>query len=83
MIHLTHTGQYAGTRFCGARRDDGEANVHGSHAPLHKPEYREQVCTECMKYWALNAYASKDRMPDYILAIRKAVRAEKQGQVAA
>jgi hypothetical protein len=51
MIHLTFTGYYAGVRYCQSSRDDNEQNVHGIYAPLNKPDYRAQCCTDCLKLW--------------------------------
>jgi hypothetical protein len=52
MIHLTHTGFYAGTPICGAVRDPENEHAHAVMAPLHIPEYRARVCSECLRVYA-------------------------------
>ena len=52
MIHLTHTGFYAGTPYCGVHRGiDGETYMHPNPAFLDKQENRSRVCPECLKIW--------------------------------
>ena len=52
MIHLTHTGYYAGLPYCGAARGiEGEKYAHPNVKFLEKQENREKVCPECLKIW--------------------------------
>lgn len=55
VIHLSETGYYAGRRLCLAQ--DGQS-VHAVYAPLHKEEYRQRVCPECLKSYAIYGYDS-------------------------
>lgn len=48
-IHLTLTGVYAGTPICGAIREPHDDGVHMIYAPLDNPEWRAQVCPDCLK----------------------------------
>lgn len=68
MIHLTETGFHAGRRFC-TSCDEGR-NVHGAYAPLDNPEFRAQVCPDCLKVWATEAYEGGDDMPDWVREMR-------------
>ena len=71
MIHLTHTGFYAGALLCGKTRDNGEY-AHAVYAPLHKPEYRKKVCLDCLRVYARDAYdATDDDMPEWVQVLRE------------
>lgn len=76
MIHLTETGVNAGRRLCPTDRSDGAQSVHAMYAPLENPEFRETVCPECLKVWAMEAYEEGDELPDYILAVRQNIQAQ-------
>lgn len=72
MIHLTHTGFYAGRLLCSKPRENGEY-VHAVYAPLHKPEYRQIVCLDCLRVYARDAYDETDEdIPEWIQALRGA-----------
>lgn len=77
MTHLSETGFHAGRRLCLAPRDGQSDSVHAMHAPLHNPEFRKQVCPECLKVWANEAYDDADEMPDYIREIRNQSKVSK------
>lgn len=70
MIHLTETGFHAGRRLCMTDRHDGDRNVHASYAPLANPEFRAQVCPECLRVWANEAYDDGDDMPEWVSQMR-------------
>ena len=71
MIHLTHTGFYAGSLLCGKPRDSGE-HAHAVYAPLHKSEYRQIVCLDCLRVYAEYAYdETDDDMPEWVQALRE------------
>lgn len=70
MIHLTHTGYNAGQTFCLVPRETDGQYAHGSHAPLHRAEYRAQCCADCLTVWANYAYDEDDEMPDWVQAAR-------------
>lgn len=67
VIHLSETGYYAGRRLCLAQ--DGQS-VHAVYAPLHKEEFRQKVCPECLKSYAIYGYDEGDEMPDWVQKIR-------------
>lgn len=67
VIHLSETGYYAGRRLCLAQ--DGQS-VHAVYAPLHKEEYRQRVCPECLKSYAIYGYDEGDEMPEWVHKIR-------------
>lgn len=71
VVHLSETGVNAGRRLCGASRDDGSRSVHATFAPLHAPEFRENVCEACLTMWAAEAYEEGDPMPEYIAEARQ------------
>lgn len=68
LIHLTHTGFYAGRRFCNST--DDARNVHGSYAPLNNAVFREQCCNDCLKVWA-DSYDDDEKMPLWVSIMRK------------
>lgn len=71
MIHLTHTGFYAGHLLCGKPRENGE-HAHAVYAPLHKLEYRQKVCPDCLRVYARDAYdETDDDMPEWVQALRE------------
>jgi hypothetical protein len=49
--HLTETGTNEGRRLCLTPRNDGQRNIHATHAPLHLPDFRLQTCQECLMIW--------------------------------
>jgi len=69
-IHLTHTGFYAGRRFC--ESNDNGRNVHGSYAPLQNDDFRAQCCNDCLKVWA-DSYDDGEIFPLWVSAIRNEV----------
>lgn len=71
VVHLSETGVNAGRRFCSASRDDGNRSVHAMYAPLHAPEFRQNVCEACLSIWANEAYEEGDSMPEYIAEVRQ------------
>jgi hypothetical protein len=71
VVHLSETGPHAGRRFCGASRDDGNRSVHAMYAPLHSPEFRQNVCRACLETWATEAYEEGGPMPEYIAEVRR------------
>ena len=71
MIHLTHTGFYAGSLLCGKPRDNRE-HAHAVYAPLHNLGYRQKVCLDCLRVYAQDAYDETDEdMPEWIQALRE------------
>jgi hypothetical protein len=74
MIHLTYTGSNAGVLLCGKARNIADSHAHAVYAPLHKDEYRATVCSDCLKYYALDAYDDTDEnMPAWVKTIRDKV----------
>ena len=67
-MHLTLTGFYASRTLCGSEREGEE--VHASFAPLHKEEFRQKVCSNCLKEYALSYEDDElDDAPDWCLEI--------------
>ena len=70
-VHLTYTGFDARSLLCGKPRDIGE-HAHAVYAPLHKPEYRQIVCLDCLRVYARDAYdETDDDMPEWVQALRE------------
>lgn len=58
MIHLTHTGFYAGTPFCGCdRNSEKEKDNTFMHVPYGAEQDKffnkpfKPICVECLKVW--------------------------------
>lgn len=55
MIHLTHTGPYAGLPFCGCNKAERrKAGDTFAHVPYTQPEVflaRPDICPACKKVW--------------------------------
>ena len=70
MIHLTETGFHAGRPLCGVAREDATEKVHAVYSPLNNPSFRAQVCPDCLRVWALEAYEDGDEMPEWVQEMR-------------
>jgi len=46
MIHFTHTGQYAGTVYCGVNRTPDHEFVHARSSVITKK--RAEICVDCL-----------------------------------
>lgn len=66
-MHLTLTGFHAGKTLCGSERVGGE--VHAMYAPLDKEEFRNQVCPDCLKEYALSYEDEIDTAPEWVLEL--------------
>lgn len=68
IMHLTLTGYHAGKTLCGSERESEE--IHAMYAPLHKQEFRDKVCKECLREYALS-YGDEDLddAPDWVIEI--------------
>lgn len=71
MLHLTHTGFYAGRPICGAERSPEDRHIHAVYAPLDNAELRGQVCPDCLKVWT-NSYDDDEPAPDWVRAMKAA-----------
>jgi hypothetical protein len=55
VLHLTHTGYYAGVPFCGCdketRRAEGDTFAHVPYSHLDQFFARGDICPACRKVW--------------------------------
>lgn len=66
MMHLTHTGYYAGHLLCERPRESTGEYAHAVYAPLTNDGFRAHVCPDCLRVYATEAYEPGDDMPAWV-----------------